>query len=109
MEIKFGKHKGKTVEELAQTQEGKAYLLWLTQQPTAGKYEAMNKKRNEEILKILSLSSAAKVQPKYESWDEETPQTEKKSVQDMPQMVELITELKELNMCINELIKVLSK
>jgi hypothetical protein len=107
MQINFGKHKGKTVEELAQTQEGKAYLLWLTQQPTAGKYEALNKKRNEEILKILSLSSAAKVQPKYEKWDEETPREEKK--QEMPPLTELITELKELNMCINELIKVLNK
>ena len=107
MEIKFGKHKGKTVESLAQTQEGRAYLLWLTQQPTAGQYEALNKKRNKEILEILSLSTGASVSPKEIHFGEKeamSPPTQKE-----PAMVALTTELKEVCMCINELIKVLEK
>lgn len=51
--FKFGKYKGKSAVELAQTKDGRGYLYWLISQPTGGKYKETNEERNEAIKEHL--------------------------------------------------------
>lgn len=54
--LKFGKHKGKTLTQLAGTDEGKGYLRWLRdQEANDPKYIEMNQARSEYISEVLKL------------------------------------------------------
>lgn len=56
MEIRFGKFKGKTIEEVAGNEEGINYLNWLRekQDPNDPKFGKSNKKMIDEINRVLS-------------------------------------------------------
>ena len=97
MELRFGKFKGSTVEELAKTKDGRAYLGWLVEQPTEGQFKKQNDDRNAYIRLALSEKPAPTKNPNVTSV---TPQ-EKMEVQSnekivMAQLDEVIRLLEEL-------------
>lgn len=55
MKINFGKYKGKTIEEIAQSERGRGYLRWLHDLPDdKPKYKESNQKRRDAISQELS-------------------------------------------------------
>lgn len=53
--LKFGKFKGKTMEEVAQTDEGINYLRWLKEQPCSDpKFKYAHDKQVKEIETVLN-------------------------------------------------------
>lgn len=56
MELKFGKYKGHTIEEVAQDEQGRGWLSWYLQQPCSNpKFEAQDRAMKDYVARVLGI------------------------------------------------------